>query len=54
MADASSNSWQGNRAVLKGASAEHVEEWGALARHVHLAEALPSAQLTGARAKVRF
>lgn len=35
-------------------AAEHVKEWGALARHVHLEETLPSAQLTDPRAKVRF
>lgn len=35
-------------------AAEHVKEWGALARHVHLEETLPSAQLTGPCSKVRF
>lgn len=35
-------------------AAEHVEEWRALARHVHLDEALPSAQLAESRVKVRF
>lgn len=38
----------------KWVAAEHVKEWGALARHVHLEETLPSAQLTGPCAKVRF
>lgn len=54
MADASSQSRQGNRPVLMWTPGEHVKEWGALSRHVHLDEALPSAQLTGPRAKVRF
>ncbi len=36
------------------APAEHVEEWGALARHVDVDVALPSAQLTAPRPKVRF